>query len=286
MSKQYAVGCDSLPSYLLGELSSKETDQFLAHRLKCPRCQAELKEIGQAHRILLEGEVDAECGQIAAAARERTLAAAFAERSPQDAVDRADAPVNPVSPTGDKGRPQTQIADAPEAAPSWTFPPRRSLHARFARIQVRAIGATIAALLIGLFIGARLATPPAPPPTLTIPAEIVRQASLAATSAAPAAHGTLTLVRRGAMQQMIVSVAGLPAASADGCYSVWLVDGRVHRLFGEINVNAAGEGVLTADLGKNIPFTYVGITREPSRTDRTPRGPRIMGTPLRQPARL
>ena len=284
MTTHVPVGCDSLTAYLLGELPDGDVERFLTHRRDCRRCQAELAEVEHAHRSMFEDDVDAECEQIAASARARTLAAAFA----QDASSLgATHPQTPETTDSQAQAPDTSAAtsssaapDAPELPAAWlTSGARRDRRTRAGRpaAPFAAVAASVATLVLGVLIGSRVAGPPSPMAPPTVPAEIVHESALRPVSATLPARGNATLVRHGAALQMIVSVAGLPPVRSGGCYSVWLVDGSSHRLLGEINVNKAGSGAMTAPVAAGARFTYVGVTREPDMADRTPRGPRIMG---------
>lgn len=291
MTTRALVGCESLMPYLLGELPDGDVERFLAHRRGCRRCQAELAEIEHAHRSMFEDDVDAECEQIAASARARTLSAAFAQdQESQDQETHGDQDSRTPDPrvsavvtnTPSRGTPDPQT---PAALLTSAAHRGRRRRARAGRrpAAFAAVTASVATLVLGVLIGSRVTEPPAPMAPPTVPAVIVRESALRPVSAALPAHGNVTLVRHGAALQMIVSVVGLPPVRAGGCYSVWLVDGSTHSLLGEINVNKEGSGAMTAPVAAGARFTYVGVTREPNMADRTPRGPRIMGaafTPL------
>lgn len=277
MTARTPLECDALTPYLLGELADEDIGEFLAHRRDCRRCQAELAAVELAHRSLCEDDIDAECEQIAASARTRTLAAAFWPGEEVYVPDSQAAALSPVASSA--GTPDEQ---RPEAPPAWlTSTARRdrrhSLRTGRRPFRFAAVAASVASLALGVFIGNRMTGSPPPMAPPTLPAEIVRQSALRPVSPSQTGHGNATLVRHGATLQLIISVAGLAPVGARGCYSVWLVDGGSHRLVGEINVNRAGSGALTAPVASGAQFTYIGVTREPNMADRTPLGPRIMG---------
>lgn len=293
------MDCGDLGPFLLGELSEEESAAFLGHVADCPSCSKELPALWPAHEGLLffsarpglsatfgggreEGLFPELPFEFRTDLKARVLAAAFEARPPEAVAPDAapDVSLDAVRPPkgGDSHFKPNRLSLT--RAPG--HPPNRSPRVVQFRRWVPAAASSLVSLLVGMLIGVRLSAPSAPAAIRPSPTQLVAEARLVSTRASsPGARGVVMVVRRAGQANLIVTVQNLAPAKGPAWYHVWLLKSGVRHSAGVFTVNPKGQGALSVVLPKSLSFDAVGITREPTAFDSSPRGPKVLGAKIR-----
>lgn len=101
----------------------------------------------------------------------------------------------------------------------------------------------------------------------------------------PAAKASIQLVRDGGVQKVVVQAEGLAPTENEQAYQVWLLHDERRYNCGTFRVDKTGKGVLVYDLKRtDVQIDGFGITLEPDALGTVPRGTKVLGTNVNNPA--
>lgn len=283
MTRVRSLPCEAFIAYLLGELSDEDARTFWAHARTCTQCREDLERLAPVEREL-SGAVSAAVVPLPDGLKARTLARAFAARSPgripPGVTDGSVLPPDVETPlparshagrrvqedrqTGGNSRGHGKVSRRPAGRRT-----RGGLRAWLAS------SAVACAVVLGYLAGANFGLQP----ILGLPQNpqaAVDAMPLRPAPAVPQARGMAMLVKKGPASELIVMVHDLPPLRPGMSYNVWFVSGRRHQLAGILLVNSSGAGALSAIVPTGMPITALGISLEPGMRDLQPKGPMVL----------
>ena len=231
--------CEEWVGWLMGDMTDDEMQSFVDHVRECRDCSIALSTYGELNMQLSLPLIRVEPPQ---SLKQKTLSMALSKR-----------PDNHIKPS----------------VPSW----RHRLLRPIAAWQTMTI--TALAVVFGIVLGSHLGNLPLPATTLHSP-YFIKQMEFRPGQFEPSASGQVMLVHHGKAVELIVLAHHLWSIPANCSYSVWTIHGKDHHLAGVLQLDAKGNGVLTALLPATSPFSAVGISYEPSRHDTKPKGPTVL----------
>lgn len=264
MNSQGKVRCDSLESYLLGELDGAAMRSFERHLSGCADCQKNLDLLWPTHDLLAYEEPEQMDVKWAAAIKDRVLAEVLGNQ-PQRVEE---------SESG-------HTAEAADRTDAGNLLRTHTVRKRRTPFRLSVYTVSVATLLVGFVLGSFFAGGWRRPGATVAVTQVLADVSMRPTVDAPLANGNVVLLGTQKGQEIIVTVHGLRPLPSSQCYNVWLISGANERILaGMITVSGTGTGALSAMVPTDLAFHYVGITLEPHLNDFVPKGPKVLGAPL------
>ena len=264
MNSQDKVRCDSLESYLLGELEGAEERSFELHLSGCADCRKNLDLLWPTHDLLAYEEPEQMDVEWATSIKDRVLAEVLGKQ-PQRVGESA------FSHTAEAA----SRTDAGDLLRTHTARKRRTPF----RLSIYTV--SVATLLVGFVLGSFFTGGWLRSRATVAVTQVLTDVSMRPTVDAPLANGNVVLLRTQNGQEIIVTVHGLRPLPSSQCYNVWFISGANERILaGMITVSGNGAGALSVMVPTDLAFHYVGITLEPHLNDFVPKGPKVLGAPL------
>lgn len=243
--------CEQLMSYLTGELTKEEREDFESHLSQCQACSSDLKELQEAWSALSS---EAEEAEVPPELKSEVMDYVFTDKETED----------------------LQEDGLKTIFSKW----KHSLKRYFKPLASAVIAILLIAVTVLMYQNVQLNQELSKMETESgSPVRVIRTVQLQSVIPSSNAEGYATVIQKENKRELIVHLNQLPMTEGEQAYQVWLLNDGKRKDAGTFRPASNGKGMITYPLpDENFSFGNIGITLEPDAEGTKPRGKKVVGT--------